>query len=191
MSALPTDLQQALTDLAKNEADVKKLMNGLSAAQLNWQPRNGKGWSILQCLEHLTLANKHYLDQMEPAIQRARPEHKGWKGPFAPGGFIRFFTGTVLEPPAKFKIPAPPQIMPPSKGDPDQVLSAWLKSHDRMRTFIQTGQNYDLNSILMPNPLIKQIKMKVASAMLIMTTHERRHIWQAGNVLNAMQSAAA
>ena len=191
MSALPPDLQQALSDLEKNENDVKTLMRGLSATELNWQPKNGKGWSILQCLEHLEMANKCYLDEMEPAIRNAKPEQRAWKGPFQHSGFIRFFTGTLLEPPARFKLPAPPKIMPPSKGDPDAVLSAWLKTHERLRAFIQTGANYDLNSIVMQNPFVKQLRLKLASAISIITTHERRHIWQAGNVRKAMEAVAA
>jgi hypothetical protein len=67
---LSPELRWMIADLAVNEEEARKLMAGLDQRQFNWQPREGKGWSILQCVEHLTVANELYRRAMVPVVER-------------------------------------------------------------------------------------------------------------------------
>ncbi|HXJ41780.1 MAG TPA: DinB family protein [Bryobacteraceae bacterium] len=185
---LPADIQKLITELNQNDAGAKQVMLGLTSEQLNWQPHNGKAWSILQCFDHLILANKGYLDSMWPLVRGTNAAKTPRKGPIKPGLFAKWFLGTV-EPPAKLKTPTVDTLVPPSRGDRDQVLAAYVKTNDDLRALLQAGAGIDLNALTMTNPFIKQLNVNVGTAILLIAAHERRHTWQAGEVRKVVEAS--
>lgn len=188
IEALPHDLQQVITALAANEENAQKVMAGLSPAQLNWQPRGGKSWSILQCLEHLSLGHAKYLDGMWPILRTADPKKFPRRGDFSPGIFGRMFLA-ILEPPPRFKAPAPAPIQPASSGKPVEVLAAWLGSHASIREFARAAAPYNLADLTMRNPFVPLVSVSLGTALQILVTHDRRHVWQAAEVRKALDAA--
>ena len=73
IETLPSDLREAVATITVHEQTAETVMAGLSPSQLNWQPRGGKAWSILQCLEHLNKAHNAYLKSMLPVLRAADP----------------------------------------------------------------------------------------------------------------------
>jgi hypothetical protein len=175
----PPDLQKLLDDLSRNEETVARLVAGLSEAQLKWQPDGGRAWSILQCLEHLTLSNRLYIDQMKPAVERA-PRFDATPKRFRPGLLAGMFIAS-LEPPLKFKAPAPKQLLPASKSEPTKVLEEWRGSHETLRKLAAVPVDWD--RVTLKNPFFQAVSMKLGTAMLVLPAHERRHLWQAEKVL--------
>jgi hypothetical protein len=188
IETLPTDLQQTIAAITRNEGKVDQTVKGLSAEQLNWQPNDGKGWSILQCLDHLTLSNQKYLGAMWPALRSADPRRSPRKEPYTPGLIARLFVWS-LEPPVKFKAPAPNALAPKSSGDPGEVLAAWEKTHEDIRAFVNEAAGFDLNLLTMRNPLVNQLTLSLGTALAVIPAHERRHIWQAGKVRASLDAA--
>ena len=184
---LPPDLRQVLADVAKNEADAEKVVAGLSTAQLNWRPNEGKSWSILQCLEHLRLANTRYLDAMRPVVRKSDSARCPRRGPISPSLFGRIFVG-ALEPPVKLKGPAPGMIQPDSTLDPERVVSAWKNTHQSIRELAISAAALDLNALEMTNPFVKQLNVNLGTAFLILAAHGRRHVWQAARVRDLLSA---
>ncbi|HEX4606444.1 MAG TPA: DinB family protein, partial [Candidatus Angelobacter sp.] len=60
LQEVPTDLQAVLRDLERADDEARQLVNSLSDQQLNWQPGGGTGWSVAQCLDHMTQVNCLY-----------------------------------------------------------------------------------------------------------------------------------
>src|SRR5713101_7654957 len=58
-TSLPPDLQAILDDLGRADADARRLIEGITSEQVNWQPR-ANSWSVGQCLDHLARANAIY-----------------------------------------------------------------------------------------------------------------------------------
>lgn len=190
IEALPNDLRQAVAMITANEYTVATVMAGLSPSQLNWQPRGGKAWSILQCLEHLNKSHSAYLKSMLPILRAADPAKIPRRGDYVPGFYAGVFL-SMLAPPVKLKVPAPSQILPTSNLDPDKVLADWLQTHKEIRQFAAQAAPVDLASLSMQNPFVKVLNVSLATALQIMVTHERRHLWQAGQVRRALDAAGA
>src|SRR5688572_15302284 len=89
-------LDEALT---ANERDALALVAGLTGTQGGWRPAPGT-WSIAECLDHLAIANRVYLDAMTPPAARALADGSRPRRPPLPGVIGRWFIGS-LEPPAK------------------------------------------------------------------------------------------
>ncbi len=49
----------------------EEIAGGLSAEQMNFRPAPG-AWSVGQCLDHLAVSMRVYLDPMEPLVDEAR-----------------------------------------------------------------------------------------------------------------------
>src|SRR5689334_11237925 len=110
MSALPEELQTLAAAFDANERRARELVTGLTEAEGIWQPAPGS-WSVAECLDHLAISNRVYVDAMEPAARRARDTGRMRRRPAVPGVFGRWFANS-LEPSSTRKLRAPKKIVP-------------------------------------------------------------------------------
>lgn len=180
--ALHPELQALLTTIEAAEADARSLVSGLTDTQGHWQPGGGARWSVAQCLDHLATINTFYMDYFLPIAERAKAQGGG---PFAgvrPTWFGRRFV-RILEPPVTMKAKAPSNAQPQSQVPPATALQRYLTSHDAYRRLVEVANDVDVNTVVVPNPWIKTVRMRVATALLVVPAHDRRHLWQARQVL--------
>jgi hypothetical protein len=179
------DLQAISDSLTANEKAARDVVGGLTGEQLQWRPE--AGWSILQCLEHVTLANRAYSAAIKGSVSRGSGlrEFKPGKSSIRPGPLARLFL-KKLEPPVTQKVRAPRSIVPGSGRTSDEVLTAFEQSHREIRELIGAAHRLDLNAIKFRNPLLPLIRVRVGTGLLIMPAHERRHLWQAHQVRMAI-----
>jgi len=182
------DLSRIRGDLEANETAARALIEGLTEQQLNWQAQPGSTWSILQCLDHLALSNRHYTAAMRGRIHRCNQADFPAKGPIRPTALGALFLKN-LEPPVSRRLRAPKAIVPRPASDSGEVLTAFLHSHDDIRAAMDEAAGLDLNRIKFRNPLLPVLRVRVGTGLLIMAAHERRHLWQAGRVRKALQAA--
>lgn len=160
--------------------DIEDHLTGLSAADFNWQPDEGRAWSVGQNLAHLTKGNEAYADAIAAAIARARPRSDRAAG--VPNAFGRWFA-RELEPPVKRRMRAPGIIQPASDLDPIATRAAFDASVDRVRALLDTAWGIDLNRTRFRNPLAFGLPIfNVAAGFLILLAHMRRHVAQAKKV---------
>jgi len=81
---------------------------------------------------------------------------------------------------AKFKLPAPKKLAPPSKLS-GAVVGDFLALQKQLADFVQEWGEADLGDLQMKNPLAP-IQLKADTALLLVSYHNRRHLWQAENV---------
>ena len=186
IGTLPSDLQKVLADLDAADREAKRLVAGLSDEQVNWQPGGGTGWSVGQCLDHLAQGNDLYASALHDAVRKIRPESARRKGPISPGWFGRWFI-REMEPPARRKMEAPKKSTPSARLNREEVLQAFIAAHDRVRSVIAESRELDLNRIRFKNPFVGAIRFTVGTGLLIIGAHDRRHLLQAGKVLEAMK----
>jgi DinB family protein len=183
---LPADLQKVLADLDAADREARRLVAGLSEAQLNWQPGGGTAWSVGQCLDHLAQGNALYAAALEDAVRRTQPGSAPRKGPISPGWFGRWFI-REMEPPPRRKMGAPKKAIPSARLSGAEVLKAFVAAHDRVRFLMAECRELDLNRIRFKNPYIGVIRFTIGTGLLVIGAHDRRHLLQAGKVLEAMQ----
>jgi len=178
---LPPHLRAILDDLEKADQQARRIAAGLSDAQANWHP-DETGWSVAQCLDHLGRANTVYAAALHKALKESRSAKGPSRGPIQPGWFSRLVIRS-FEPPPKRKLRAPKKIVPGSEIRSQEALQSFLRSHEDVRTVIRDGAQLDLNRIRFRNPFIGFLRFTVGAGLLIITAHNRRHLWQAERVL--------
>jgi len=184
-------LQQILDDLQTNEAAARTVVEGLTETELNWQQIKGQSWSILQCIDHLVKANSHYVTAMHQVVGEGRQKDSApgpRNGPVQPSALGAIFIQR-LEPPVTKRVGAPRMIVPAESSNPAKVMGDFVESHERIRTVIRDGAALDFNRLKFRNPLFPLLRVRVGTGLLIIGAHERRHLWQANRVRQALEAS--
>lgn len=182
MTPLPSDIQDLVDQLNAADADARLLVSGLSDSDGLIRPANG-GWCIAECLDHLATANRVYLAAMKPPAAEARALGRRRTGPLRPGLGGRIFIWN-LEPPAAWwqRLRAPRKIRPRTSPPLPDAFAAFLDAQATVREFVLAHADLDLSAISFPNPFIRGLRFSIATGLLVITAHDRRHLWQAWNV---------
>jgi hypothetical protein len=177
---VPEDVQKILDDLDANDRRVKALVHGLGDEQLNWRS-DERSWSIAQCLDHLNVSNRIYLAPMLAGVEAGRRAGQTRKDPIRSGFLERLFVSN-LEPPPKWKMPAPRKIVPALSKPKAEVMEEWRTTQEEVRTLLHASAGLDLNRIRFVNPLVPLVRFTVGTGFLVIAAHERRHLWQAEKI---------
>jgi len=183
---LPADLQSVLDEVDKADREAKQFVSELTEADLNRQPGDGTGWSVAQCLDHLGQMNSVYTAALRAAVREADPKTLARRGPVQPGWFGRWFIH-AMEPPPRRKLKSPRLGRPVLRKSGEEVLSAFVAAHNELRALIQEARGLDLNRLRFRNPFIGVLRLTVGTGMLIINAHDRRHLWQARQVVEQMK----
>ena len=179
---LPDDVQRVIEQLDEADRRADAITANLTDAQFHWQPEGGRRWSVAQCLEHLAIGAEVYSVPMRGALDQAQSENSVRRGPFAPGFFGRRFANS-LEPPVRFRGRAPKAIVPSSTLSRTEILSRFHSSHAAMKAMAREAGVIDANRATFQNPFLKMVRMKVSTAFHVINAHDRRHLWQAEQVI--------
>ena len=182
---LPPDLGALDEAFAANERDARTLVANLTEAQGTWCPAPGS-WSVAECLDHLAVGNRVYLAAMQPPARRAR--QAGWvrRKPAVPGRLGGWFARS-LEPPVnpRRRLRAPRAIVPRPGPPLADASAAFFASHDEVRRFLHAHADLDLAGVHFPNPFVFGLRFSLATGLHVLAAHERRHLWQARQVVAA------
>ena len=146
-----------------------------------WQPANGRGWSVGQCLDHLSQGNRLYIANIRDALANAQREPEPVTAPIRSTWPGRKFIA-MMEPGTR-KMKAPKKIAPRLADNRAQVWGEFVRGLDEMEAILREADHVDLNRPTLPSPLFKLSRMRVGTAFRILFAHMRRHIRQAERVL--------
>lgn len=171
--------QNVATQVSELRTRLARLSAGLTAAQINWQPDGGKAWSVGQCLDHVTLTTHLYGGFIDKAVAAAPAAQGPAAWPDLLGrGFIWF-----LEPPARIKTPAPAQAIPRSTFEPGAVIAEAEGGLAYLQELTGRAVKVDSRRTRFANPLAGGRRVfNVATGILVMLAHARRHLTQAEQV---------
>lgn len=178
MKELAPDLVDYIAQLEAADDRARSLVLSLSEVQAAWRPHAGTGWSIAQCLEHLSATNRTYLQSLRHSVVRSRPCHV----PLRAAGWLSLLFLQKTEPPVTVKIKAPKKIQPVTTLPPAQALATFVESNAEVRDFVVETADRDLCGTRFRNPFVPGLRFTIATGLLIMAAHNRRHLWQAEKV---------
>ena len=161
-------------------SEGRELIEGLDHRQFNWSPAPGK-WSIAQCISHIDEVAALYCNSLEEALPRTL--EKGLAGDTGRYNFLERWFVRQMEPPPKQRVKAPGKMRPVPELDPEEGLRQFLESKDRVVQLIWEYNGIDLARAKIRNPILRFIKTSAGSAFAGMAAHERRHFWQAREIL--------
>ncbi len=179
------DITDLIDQLASAQSDARALVTDLAEERGVWRLEPGS-WSVAECLDHLAVTNRAYLQAMKEPAARALQDGKLRRRPARPGIVGSWFINSI-EPPVKgsFKIKAPDAIKPHAALTLANALVSFETSQDEVRAFVSSYSSLDLASIRFRNPFIRGIRFSLATGLHVIAAHERRHLWQAWLVRRA------
>lgn len=146
-----------------------------------WQPNDGRGWSVGQCLDHLSQTNRLYLAGIRDALANAPRAGAPVTAPIRSSWFGRWFIRTME--PGSMKMKAPKKVVPRSASRRQEVWTEFARGLDELEAVIRDADRIDLNRATFPSPLFKWSRVRAGTGFRLMLAHMRRHIRQAERVL--------
>lgn len=177
----PLDAPALTAQYAAATAEAERIAAPLSEAQGRWRHRPG-AWSVAECLSHVAVLNRTYLDDVARVVARARAEGRLARGPQRLSWFGRTFTramGPVTGKGLGRKLPAPPDYVPPSDVGLRAALSDFGDVQRAMLERVRAADGLDLGGILIKSPAWPLLRFSLLTGFAALAAHERRHLAQA------------
>lgn len=160
---------------------MEEIAGGLTGEQMNFRPAPG-AWSVGQCLDHLAVSMRVYLDPMEPLVEEARSAGRTGGEPYGRGSFMGRYLIRALSKPGK-RYPAPKSFRPREGDlDPGAVRQEFEGQLRRLQSAAERCDGLALGEIRMAWPAFRPVKMSLAQAFQLQALHLHRHLDQAERV---------
>src|SRR4029077_18026934 len=156
-------------------AAAKELIESLSEAELK-QRTMSQGWSIAECIQHLTVTTQLYLPILDASLHTAPvgsgPYTMDWRG-----RLLKW----VLEPPYRSKVKTLASLEPKIE-DVRRVLPDFLASQQQFLEAMERWNGRALDKVLITSPFNKRLRYNIFSLFNVVAAHQRHHLWQAHRV---------
>jgi hypothetical protein len=173
--ALLPQLAELRSQLEANSVRAQTLVSDLNPATLLQRPPSN-GWSIGECIEHLTITTRSYLllaDQTLASAPRGNgPYKKDWMG-----AFLAWY----LDPPYRRKDKTLPAYEPAAL-EAARVLPDFLEAQRQLVGKLEQANGVALDKVKVRSPFNEKITYNMYSFFCILAAHQRRHLWQAEQV---------
>jgi DinB superfamily len=184
---LDPDIAMLVVEIDANLSHAESITHGLTQQQFAWRPGTGR-WSIGECFGHLNATNKVSLPAIEEGIVQGRASGKTGQGPFQYGFVSRKFIASQ-EPPVKKKYKAPAVFLPPAEVDLDATMAEYRRNSAELKRLTREADGLHLARVkikmpALPAALRAVVRIPLGGQLLLTTTHDRRHLWQADQVRN-------
>jgi len=186
MSGFSDQLQSLKAQLHQNSEKIADLWSGLTDAQRPHKP-SPERWSVAECIAHLTLSSERFLPQIDTLLARAQSENLRNSGPFTMDVNGRLLTW-ILEPPYRYRTKTQPEFNPGSVNPLSHILPAFQESQDNFVDAMNRSNGYALDKLMFVSPFNAKFKYNLYSLYNVTAAHQRRHIWQAEQVIRKMPS---
>jgi hypothetical protein len=148
---------------------------------------NPSSWSAAECLSHLSISSESFLPVLQQAIDDARK--RGVKAAARPpkmdliGRVLRWF----LEPPIRQKLKTTARFVPRSVRAKAEAFGEFAALQSKVTELLNTTRDLDLGRVKVASPFDRRVRFNLYSAFRILVAHERRHLWQAEQAVNALR----
>lgn len=184
------DQKEFLQQYASEVRNIIREMESWSHQEennLQQYPAPGK-WSAIQCVQHLNVYSRYYLNAIEKAIKTA-PSVAGHDVKFGPVGkyFVKLMKTNdkgIVNKPMKSPKNAVPELLPNVKSE----ISEFIQHQQKLLILLQHAENLDINQIRIPTSIMKMIRMKLGDTFAFFIEHEKRHMIQGRKALEARES---
>tara|TARA_R100000005_G_C5004045_1_gene213034 strand:- start:17831 stop:18430 length:600 start_codon:yes stop_codon:yes gene_type:complete len=180
-------LDGVINDLEKAVVQVENLTEDLDEKTLNQPEAEGK-WSMLQCVEHITLATAVYVQNFREKLESqylpvAETTYQGhWKG--------RMFA-KMNAPKPEGEIPMKMKtfkfLEPNSQLNSNTVMAEFKQVHEQMIALVEKSRAVNIDRIKVPTALGSMVKLRLGEALRFIVAHTQRHLVQLERIKNAVQ----
>jgi hypothetical protein len=181
LAASTLQIQVLIEEIQSATLRAKQLIAGRAEAELTTSP-GANSWSVAQCLDHLAKTTNAFLRPISEAVSRAPRLAKNRRLQIGP---ITRMLIQALEPPYKlhFKVLAP---IAPSHHRIEPAWSAFAESQDLLTKTAQSTIGLAIDRMRIESPVYARLNYNVYGALRMLAAHQRRHLWQMEQILNAL-----
>ncbi len=175
------DVNGFISSLEDSTKQVQQSFGSLTKEQLNWKPFAYK-WSVGECIDHLVTSNRLYFPQLEK-ITTGGHKNSLWQkvSPFS--GFFGKVLKKSVSPDAVKKMKTA-GVFEPAKSDEElSIITDFVKMNEKFSSYIKKLDGVNLKKTKITSPVSKFITYSLLDALVILTTHEQRHINQSKKVM--------
>jgi hypothetical protein len=160
--------------------DARSLAGPLSQRQFSWRPA-ARGWSVGQCLHHVTLTLRLYPSKIEAMLAESRERVARGDRPFREGAFTRWFVRS-MEPPPRMRVRTLRKVEPRLDISRDVVLNEFDAELVRFAGLIAAADGVSLRHGRTRSPFFAPLQFTLGQVLALNLAHSRRHLWQARQV---------
>jgi hypothetical protein len=102
------------------------------------------------------------------------------------GRVLRWF----LEPPIRQRVKTTAPFVPRSVRAKAEAFGEFAALQSKLAEQLTAARDLDLSRIKIVSPFDKRVRYNVYSAFRILVAHQRRHLWQAEQVVDALRQSA-
>ncbi len=180
--ALTPDLQYVCDEFVLARNRVEAGFGHLDDNLINRSPAPNR-WSIALCLEHLCVTAEAYFPEIDAATARAAAGNIRATGPFRYSLLSRLMESHLGTIPPKFKSNAPAVFQPVAPHGADEIRARFAHIQDELIGRARRANGFDLQRVKMQSPVARLVRLPLGMAFRTLAAHQRRHLWQAEQVL--------
>lgn len=179
-----TTMAPFLREATVNRETASALLDPLSAAQLAWRPADG-GWSLAQVCGHMARATGLYLPRLDAAIEAAHARGAYSDAPLR-GTLLGRLLVWSMEPPPRFRMKTFASMTPLDERGPERLRADYLATQEAFRLRLERAAGLDLAHVRVRLPEFPVVRLALDSVLAFLLAHERRHLWQATSIRQAV-----
>jgi len=181
MAGLTNELAECQRQFRGNRLEADEICNGLSNREFNLRPAPDR-WSVAECLVHLNITGRTYVERINSATSRARDKNMVGKVPYRPGWLARWMIRAMAPPPRRrYKTPRR-FVAPTAEHNVVQVLDEFTLVGEQWDTCLRAASGLHLARVKVRSPAVRWLRFPLGALFAMMAAHERRHLWQARQV---------
>lgn len=162
-------------------AAMRSLVAGLPQGAWERGPAAG-GWSVAHCVMHLNKTTEEFLPRLDAGIRDGREKGMTGTGPFR-RDFVGWMLCKMVEPPYRLKVKTPPKFDPQEVDSADRAMADWDRLQSELKKRIEAADGLALSKVKVVSPFAEKMKYNLLAALMVIPAHQRRHIWQARQIL--------
>lgn len=177
----PTTLEDFQQQFHAMVSDAAELLSDVNEDQFHWSP-DEKEWSIGACLHHITLVNAHIFPLIDRMIEQGSANMWHGDGILSSGWLGRWLLKR-MEPPVERCFKSPASVVPPPQAPLAEVCKHFFDDQETYQEKLSRCEGLDLSKPKARSPFFKLIKLNLGQWIALGAAHERRHLWQARQLL--------
>jgi hypothetical protein len=190
MTSLSPSLAALRDELGDTTRRLHALVDPLDDSVWGRRPAEGR-WSVAECVEHLNLTSRAFVPLLREALRDGRS-----RGLTTPQTAHRldlmgwFLVRGNESRDRRSRMKTPPPFVPAAVEAKAPVVRAYEELQGELVRIVVDAEGLALGKIKVTSPFNARLRYSAYSALRVIASHQRRHIWQAEQALAAIRAAA-
>jgi hypothetical protein len=163
------------------EVQTERILAQVDDASAGWRP-TPNSWSVVECFEHLNVIGHKLVTELGRAVDSAKPLASA--APHRRYGLLARLVLWIAEPPPWLRMKTTTEFRPNADLALGEVASRFMELQLHITERLQRAATVDLTGIKIRHPAFP-VRFAPEELFAMTITHQRRHLWQAEQVLLA------